>query len=366
MIPLLSPQRQNESLISQIKEAVTSVLMSGQYILGNEVAEFEKTLAKELSFEACVGCSSGTEALVLILRALDLPPGSEVITPAFSFIASASAIALAGLKPVFADVSLDTGCLDTEHALKALSPRTRALIAVDLYGRQADIRNLKSFCKAHNLYLIEDGAQSIGVPNNGAHAFATSFYPTKNIGAMGDAGAVLTDDTQLAQRIRELSRHGSLARDHYRYIGTNARMDTIQAAILNIKLRQMKKWNSQRRVIAERYLKIFSKSGNSNILAPIPAEKENSHVWSLFTLRIQRGRSLLAEFISSRRVGTGIYYPRALTEQPALERFVTDKCPNAERLAAEVLSVPLYPELSESEIALIENTLEECLGKNLT
>ena len=170
-------------------------------------------------YAEAVGCASGTDALVLALRALPLSAQGdvEVVTPAFSFIASASAVVWAGFKPVFADVDVDSACLTVEQLEKAVTPRTRAVIAVDLYGRQAPIEELRKFCDAKGLFLIEDGAQSIGVPHHtkGAHLFTTSFYPTKNIGAVGDAGAVLTDDAVLAERVREMTRHGGLARDHY-------------------------------------------------------------------------------------------------------------------------------------------------------
>ncbi len=368
MIALFSPQRQNEAMLDQIQQKVLEVVRSGEYVLGREVDAFEQSLGKRLGFPYSVGCSSGTDALILALKALALEPGDEVITPAFSFVASANVIPWCGLKPVFADVSPETAVVTVESVQQKITPKTRAIIAVDLYGRQAPIRELRKLCDQYGLYLIEDGAQSIGVPVAGAHFYTTSFYPTKNLGALGDGGAVLTGDGELATRVREMTRHGSLIRDHYTRIGTTARLDTIQAAILNLKLEHLEAWTAQRRMIAAWYLRHLKPYQESGLLTlPVEPAHESQHVWALFTLRIAKGRRpALVENLRAKGVGCGVYYPKAIHQQPSLEQYRSAACPGAEKLADEVLSLPLYPELSAKEFEFVVKSLVECLHKNST
>src|SRR5579859_1792968 len=235
MIPLFSPLRQNEPMMGELRNAVLGVLESGNYILGPEVERLENELKLAVGYEHAIGCASGTEALVLALRALDLPPDSEVITSAFSFVASSNCVVWAGLRPSLADISPETFCVTADDIEACLTPKTKAVIAVDLYGRQVDVASIRALCEKHHLFLIEDGAQSIGVSKSRADFYTTSFYPTKNIGAIGDAGAVFTDNAKLATRVRELSRHGGLIQDEYPFVGTTARMDTLQAAVVSAK-----------------------------------------------------------------------------------------------------------------------------------
>lgn len=362
MIPLFSPQRQNEALLSDIQRAFSEVLLSGEYILGRAVPRFEEELAAAAGYRCAVGCSSGTEALILALKALDLPPGSEVLTPAFSFVASASTILWAGHRPRFVDVDALTGCVTPEAVEAALTPATRAVIAVDLYGRQVDVPKLRALCDRKGLYLLEDGAQSIGVPNRGPHAYTTSFYPTKNVGAVGDAGAVMTDDPQLAAKIRRLSQHGAVARDHYDAIGTNARLDTLQAAVLRLKLPHLKTWTEGRRKLVAEYREALAPlAAAGKVVLPPEAEKPETHVWSLFTLRVPEGRSAVVEGLMVRQVGCGVYYSRSIPSQKALARYAEGQAfPGAERLAATALSLPLYPELTSGERQAVVTSLAEC------
>jgi dTDP-4-amino-4,6-dideoxygalactose transaminase len=364
LIPLFSPLRQNETLLTEIQDRVSRVIRSGEYILGSEVDGFEKALAKKLDATHALGVASGTEALVLTLRALDLKPGDEVITPAFSFIASTSAIVWAGFKPVLADVDLDSMNLSVETVQAAVTPRTRAVIAVDLYGRQAPIAELRRYCDRQGLYLIEDGAQSIGVGVRGAHAYTTSFYPTKNIGAIGDGGAVLTDDGEIANRVREMSRHGGVTRDHYLRVGTTGRLDALQAAVLSVKLPQLGAWTAKRRMIANWYLTHLRKYEDQGkvILPSVPANPD-THVWALFTLRLPQGRSAVVEQLKEKKVGYGIYYPKSLTDQPALAPYVTKPCPNSQRLAGEVLSLPLFPELTGKEFEQVVKAVGDAVER---
>lgn len=361
MIPLFAPVRQNLPLAEQIEAKFAEILRSGHYILGREVEEFEKSLARVTGFKHAVGCSSGTEALVLALRTMGLSSGDEVITPAYSFVASTNAIAWVGARPVFADVDLETGNVTVETVMQAWTPRTRGVIAVDLFGRQAPIRELRRFCDEKGLFLIEDGAQSIGVPSRGAHFFTTSFYPTKNVGAMGDAGAVLTDDPELASRVKELSWHGGLTRDHYDRVGTNGRLDAIQAALLRLKLPKLEAWTKLRRTVAGIYSqRLKSAENEGGIWLPKEPQGDEAHVWALYTIRVPSERDAFAAELKAKGVGCGVYYPISINRQPAFQKYSPAACPNSERLAREALSIPLYPELSGKEIEWVTRVVGEC------
>lgn len=365
MIPLFSPVRQNETLAPQILAKFGEILKSGQYILGKDVQEFEGNLAAKTGYKHAVGCSSGTDALILALKAIEIEPGDEVITPAFSFVASANAVAWAGAKPIFADVELETGCVSAETVERALTSRTKAVIAVDLFGRQAPIAELRKLCDKHALHLIEDGAQSIGVPNRKANLYTTSFYPTKNVGAIGDAGAVMTDDPELASRVKEISWHGGLMRDQYVRVGTNGRLDTLHAAILNLKLPQLEAWTKVRRSLAGWYLtQLKSLEDSGKVWLPRDTKDPMDHVWALFTLRIPQGRDQLTQAMKTKGVGCAVYYPKAINQQPAFQKYSPKACPNSERLAREVLSIPIYPELTGKEFDVVVKALTECLLKS--
>jgi len=287
LIPFVSPLRQNEPLIPQFEQKIGQLLRSGQYILGAAVESFEKNLSAATHFSHAVGCANGTDALVLAMKALPIPPGSEVVTPAYSFIASSAAIVWAGMRPVFADIDPDTFCVTAESVERVLTPNTRVVMAVDLYGRQAPIAELRELCAKRKIFLIEDGAQSIGVPNHRPHLFTTSFYPTKNIGAVGDAGAVLTDDPDLEKAVRETSRHGGLVRDEWLRLGTTSRLDALQAAVLDVKLAHLEEWTRARRKIALHYcegLETLERQGKLKI--PPREGNDQENVWSLFTVRL--------------------------------------------------------------------------------
>ncbi len=366
MIPLFSPVRQNESLFDAIQASFTRLLGSGEYILGPAVAEFEKELAQTTGYAHTVGCSSGTEALILALKALGLPPDSEVLTPAFSFVASASSILWAGLNPVLADVELETGIVTVAQLEAALTPKTRAVIAVDLYGRQVDIVAIRAFCQAHNLFLIEDGAQSIGVPHRGADFYTLSFYPTKNIGGVGDAGAIATNDLKFSQKLHRLTQHGAVVRDQYDEVGTNGRLDTLQASILRHKLPHVHKWTEKRREIVSFYRKALQPLADKErlILPPEPVRPED-HVWALFTLQIENQRDRLAAQLREKGVGCGVYYSQSLNRQKVLAPFVQGKSfPNADKLSQTVLSLPLFPELTHAEREEVVTRFIECLDQN--
>lgn len=355
MIPIFSPLRQNEPLFGQIEAELSSVLRSGQYTLGERVTRFEKKLSQKLGYRFGVGCASGTDALILSVKVLNLQPDAEIVTPAFSFVASCTAIQWAGHKPVLADVDPATGNVTCETIREAITPKTKAVIAVDLYGRQVDVPDLKDLCENLGLTLIEDGAQSIGVPNQKSHLFTTSFYPTKNLAALGDAGAILTDSEVFANKLHHLLQHGATDRDNYKRLGTNSRLDALHAAVLSLKLDHLDDWNKKRKEHAQYYLKNLSDLEGKIHLPP----EQDNHMWSLFTIRVPKNRQRVIEHLRSQGVSTGIYYSRALSQQPLFEPLGA-KCPNAERLADEVLSLPLFPELTERERETVVQSLREC------
>ncbi len=361
-IPLFAPRRQNEAMLSAIQDKLMGVVRSGEYILGPEVDALEKTLATSLGYAHAVGVSSGTEALVLALKAIGVKPDDEVITPAFSFVASTNVIPWAGAKPVFADVDSETACVTAESVYRVMTPKTKAIIAVDLYGRQAPIAELKKLASAHGVYLIEDGAQSIGVPNLGADLYTTSFYPTKNIGALGDAGAVMTNNAELATRVREASRHGGLIRDHYLRPGTTGRIDTIQAAVLNLKMPKLDTWMAQRRTIAQWYSRHLGPLEATGIitLPKITDDRAAGHVWALYSPRFAR-RSQMLERLRSKGVGCAVYYPKAIPEQPAYAANAKGEWTQAVKWANETLSLPLFPELTAKEFEVVVKTVSECV-----
>ncbi len=361
-IPLFAPRRQNEAMLTAIQDKIMGVVRSGEYILGPEVDALEKNLVQSLGYSHAVGVASGTEALILALKAIGVKPDDEVITPAFSFVASTNVIPWAGAKPVFADVDPETACLTAESVYRVLTPKTKAIIAVDLYGRQAPIAELRKVATAHGVYLIEDGAQSIGVPNAGADLYTTSFYPTKNIGCLGDGGAVLTNNGELATRVRELSRHGGLIRDHYLRPGTTGRIDSIQAAVLNLKIPKMDLWTAQRRTIAQWYARHLGPLEATGMitLPKMPEDKAAQNVWALYSPRFAR-RSQILERLRSKGVGCAVYYPKAIPEQPAYAANAKGEWKEAVRWANETLSLPLFPELTAKEFEVVVKAVSECV-----
>ncbi len=366
-VPLFAPKRQNEALMAELKDKIHSVLTSGEYILGPEVEALEKSLGRMLGYDHVVGCASGTEALILSLKAVGVSAEDEVITPAFSFVASANVIPWVGAKPVFADVSPDTACVTAESVYRVLTPKTKAIIAVDLFGRQAPIAELRKLADAHGVYLIEDGAQSIGVPKQGAHLYTTSFYPTKNLGGIGDGGAVFSDHGELANRVREMSRHGGMIRDHYLRPGTTGRLDAIQAAILNVKLPKLELWLAQRRTVAawySRHLGAYEAAGGIT-LPYVKEEDAQKHVWALYSPRF-RQRAMVLERLRSKGIACAVYYPKAIPDQPAYSNKAKGEWTEARKWADEVLSLPLFPELTAREFEVVVKSVAECLTRPST
>jgi dTDP-4-amino-4,6-dideoxygalactose transaminase len=373
-VPMLDLQRQYEQVRSEVLAAVGRVCASQHYILGSEVETFERELAEFCGTSDAVGCASGTDALWLALVAAGVEPGDQVLTTPFSFFASASAIARAGGRPVFADIDPRTFNLDPAQVESFLrgGPRDklRALLPVHLYGQCADMDALQTLADEFRLPLIEDAAQAIGARwgnkpgeariagSMGASA-AFSFYPTKNLSAYGDAGLVTTNSPGMAAHMRRLRNHGSPRRYIHEELGWNSRLDAMQAAILRVKLKYVEGWNEARRQRAARYDQLFaaagliSTDGQPENAAPIQLPLTSAsahHVFHQYVVRAFR-RDELREFLSARRIGTEIYYPLPLHLQPCFVYlgYREGDFPEAERAAREVLALPMFPELTEDE-----------------
>jgi dTDP-4-amino-4,6-dideoxygalactose transaminase len=340
-----------------LEEAVLAVLRSGRYVLGPEVERFEADFARLCGVAHGVGVSSGTEALVLGLKALRVGPGDEVLTSPFSFFASASTIAWVGATPRFADVDPETALLDPAAARAALTPATKAIVPVHLYGQMADVRAFRALCDERGrgaIGLLEDAAQAHGATRDGAapgqvgDAAAFSFYPTKNLGAAGEAGLVATDDDALAHRLRELRDHGSPAKYVHAQVGTNARMHAFQGAVLNVKLPHLAAWNARRAAIAARYDAAFAGSIAVRPLARIPGA---THAFHQYTVRVAGDRDRVQADLAARGVHAGVHYPMPIHLHEAARPwgYGPGDFPHAEALAREVLCLPIHPFLSDAD-----------------
>lgn len=374
-VPLLDLHRQYEKTRDQVLAAVERVCSSQQFILGSEVEALEREIATFTGAAAAVGCASGTDALWLALLAAGVQPGDAVITAAFSFFASASAIVRAGARPVLLDVdphTLNLAAAQVEAKLRASgSYRVRALLPVHLYGQCADMDTLQRIADEFQLPIIEDAAQAIGAAWRNKRAgslgvaAAFSFYPTKNLSAYGEAGLVTTRDPEFAEHMRRLRTHGSARRYRHEEFGWNARMDAIQAAILRVKLPYIAEWNQQRRERAASYDQLLAQTGlwsakSDSPLRPLQISPHAHHVFHQYVVRAKR-RDELRQFLTDRKIGTEIYYPIPLHLQPcfAYLGYRQGDLPVSERASKEVLALPMFPELTEIEQKWVVESMAE-------
>jgi dTDP-3-amino-3,4,6-trideoxy-alpha-D-glucose transaminase len=333
-----------------VRAAIDRVIASGWFVLGPEVEAFEREFAAASGARYAVGVGTGTDAITLILRALDIGPGDEVITSPLSAAYSALAIMMAGARPVFADIDPQRLTLDPARVAAAVTPRTRAILPVHLYGQPADMASLESIAMRHNLVIVEDACQAHLATCNGRPvgtigvAGAFSFYPTKNLGALGDGGAVITNDATLADRIKRLRNGGQTSRYHHQEAGANSRLDELQAAILRARLPLLREWTERRRAIATRYREQLAESAMT-----IPPSFDAGHVYHLFPV-LSDNRPDLQAHLSRAGVETLIHYPVPIPRQPALAAATPGMCPVADRVCNEVLSLPLYPSLTDSAV----------------
>ncbi|HEX6202189.1 MAG TPA: DegT/DnrJ/EryC1/StrS family aminotransferase [Thermoanaerobaculia bacterium] len=353
-VPYFDLSRAVRRIAPALDERWRRVLADTAFVLGPEVRELEEGFAAFLGAAGCVGVANGTDALVLALRALDLGPGDEVIVPAFSFFATPEAVSLAGGVPVFADVEPETLNLDPGEVAARVTPRTVGVMGVHLYGRPFDADRLGAVCERHGLWLVEDAAQAHGASWRGRRAGTIgrlagwSFYPTKNLGGFGDGGAVSGPDADLLGRVRLLAHHGQDRRYHHLLVGTNSRLDSLQAAVLNCRLGHLAADNERRRAIAARYREELAATGDLSFPVDPP---EGVVVYHQFAVRTGR-RDALAAHLAERGVGSSIHYPEPLHRQPAYADHpqAGERLAVAEAAAAELLCLPCYPELGDDEV----------------
>ena len=374
-IHMVDLKGQYNNIKSEVDKAVIDVIESGQYINGPAVQEFTSNLAKYLSVNHVIPCANGTDALQVALMALDLEPGDEVITTDFTFASSVEVIALLGLKPVLVDVEIDTFNIDTDKILNAITKNTKAIIPVHLFGQTAEMDKIMQIAEQYNLYVIEDNAQAIGSVytsiKNGqtkagtiGHIGTTSFFPSKNLGCYGDGGAIFTNDDHLANKMKGLVNHGMYKRYHHDLVGINSRLDSVQAAILNIKLKNIDKYNQSRRNSAKIYNDLINPS---DIIKPTIKYNDDSHVFHQYTLRLTNGmRDELVHYLNENNVPCGIYYPIPLHSQNAYKRidYKESDFEVTNKISKEVFSLPMHSELDNEQQNHISDLVNQFVSKS--
>ncbi|HEV3052827.1 MAG TPA: DegT/DnrJ/EryC1/StrS family aminotransferase [Longimicrobium sp.] len=365
-IPLVELAGQYQMLRDEILPAMDGVMSRAQFILGDDVARFEEEFAAFCGARHCVGVASGLDALQLALRAVGVGPGDEVITAANTFIASALAITHAGATPVLVDVRTDDFNLDPQAVERAITPRTKAILPVHLYGQPARMDEIMAIARRHGLKVVEDACQAHGARYGRDRAGAIgdagcfSFYPGKNLGGYGDGGAVVTNDPVIAERLRLDRNYGSRVKYVHESDGYNSRLDTIQAAVLRVKLRRLEGWNARRRELAALYRELLA---DADVL--LPAEMRGvEHVWHLFVIRHPERDRLIAN-LHARGIGAGVHYPIPIHEQAPYAgiRTVPDNAPVSTLLSRQILSLPLYPEMTEAQVAEVADAVRECAAR---
>lgn len=355
-VPLLDLDAQYDALREELQSAMLRVMESQQFILGPEVRALEEEIACYSQTAHAVGCASGSDALLLALMALGVGAGDEVITTPYTFFATASSIARLGARPVFVDIEPDTFNIDHAQVEQAITPRTRAIIPVHLFGQCANLDALVRISVEHNIPIIEDAAQAVGAEDDGRRAGSMgavgcfSFYPTKNLGGAGDGGMIVTDNTELAERLRILRVHGSLSKYHHEVLGINSRLDELQAAVLRVKLPRLDEWSAAREQNAKRYARLFAEAELRDLVA-LPHVRSNvRHIFNQYVVRVSE-RDKLVEHLKQSGVGTEIYYPVPLHLQECFRYlgYKNGDFPVAEQAARETLALPIYPELSSEQ-----------------
>ena len=369
-VPLIDLVEQHATIRDEVHETVDRVLSSQKFVLGEEVAALEQEVANYCDARHAIGCASGTDALVLALMALDIGPGDEVITSPFTFFATASSIHRVGATPVFADIEPESFNLDPAAVEAAITPRTRAIMPVHLFGRCAEMEPLWRLAVRHGLAIVEDAAQAIGATYRGRHAGVLgtiacfSFFPTKNLGGAGDGGMLTTDDLDLAARLKRLRVHGDVGRYEHIEVGLNSRLDALQAAILRVKLRHLEDWTNSRRRNAERYGELFAQNPACSELELPTEQRDCRHVFNQYCLRVdsQRRDQVLAE-LQARQVGCAVYYPKPLHLQRCFAYLAhrAGAFPESERASSEVIALPIYAELGEQRQDRVVVALAEAL-----
>jgi len=364
-VPFVDLQAQYTAIKNEIDLAIADVIGKAAFIGGPCVNRFEEDFASYCSARYCIGVGNGTDALYIALRALGVGRGDEVITVANSFIATSEAITMTGAKVVFADCNPETYNIDAEHVSRLVSPRTKAIVPVHLYGRPADMPSLTSLAGRHGLFIVEDAAQAHGAEINGrrvgalGNAGCFSFYPAKNLGAYGDGGAIVTSDEALATRCRMIANHGRLSKYDHEQEGVNSRLDTLQAAILKAKLKHLETWTERRRAAADCYCDLLK---DSPVVTPVVNEGAR-HVYHLFVVRLKNREAVMRE-LKNRGIETGIHYPIALPNLMAY-RYLghrPEDFPVATQYSQEILSLPMFPEISKDQLEYVCSQLRHVTG----
>jgi dTDP-4-amino-4,6-dideoxygalactose transaminase len=374
-IQMVDLKSQYDKIKDTVNTSIQEVLDTNTYINGPQVHQFQKNLEEYLDVKHVIPCANGTDALQIAMMGLDLKPGDEVITADFTFAATAEVIALLQLTPVLVDVDLFNMNISIEAIKKAITPKTKAIVPVHLFGRAANMEAIMAIAAAHNLYVIEDNAQAIGAnckfsdgtkKKAGAigHVGATSFFPSKNLGCYGDGGAIFTNDDALAHTIRGIVNHGMYERYHHDVVGVNSRLDSIQAAVLNAKLPLLDEYNTARQNAARKYSAAFI--GHKNIIAPSICDICDCHVFHQYTLRIiDADRNGLMQHLLDKGIPCAIYYPIPLHSQKAYKnsRYKEEDFPVTNQLVKEVIALPMHTELDDEQIKFITDNVLEFLNK---
>ncbi len=371
-VPLLDLKEQNDALRPEIEAALGGVLDTNGFILGAEVAALENEIAEYCGTKYAVGCASGSDALLLALMALDVGEGDEVITTPYSFFATVSAITRLGAKPVLVDIDPKTYNLDISQIETKITEKTRAIQPVHLYGQCAEMDELNEIRKKYGIPIVEDAAQAIGAMNDGKRAGAMSeigcfsFYPSKNLGGMGDGGMMTTDDEALANKLKALRIHGAEERYYHKYVGLNSRLDGFQGAVLRVKLKHLDSWTDKRKANADNYRHLFENLGLTEQII-LPFERKNvRHIYNQYVVRVPHKRDELRAFLTANEIGTDIYYPVSLHLQECFEYlgYQANDFPESEKASQETLALPIFPELSaEQQELVVEKISEFVLGQ---
>jgi len=364
-LPLIDLHAQHASIRDDLDAAIARVLAHGRFIQGPEVAQFEEAFAAYCNVGSCIGTSNGTAAFELVLRAGGIGPGDEVITTPMTFIATVEPIVLAGARPVLVDVDPQTALIHADAVEAAVTPQTAAIMPVHLYGQAVDLAAFRSLADRHKLFLLEDAAQAHGAAWRGRRAGSVgdaatfSFFPGKNLGALGDAGCVTTNDEDLARRVRKLRDHGRMDKYRHDEVGTNARLDTLQAAVLAAKLPHLEQWNERRRQHAAAYDAAFANVDGAD---PLRVEPDAVSVYHQYVIRVANDRDGARAALAERDISSGVHYPVPLHRQPALEGIARGEYPAAEALADEVLSLPIFPELTAAQRTAVVEAVASFVG----
>ena len=377
-VQMVDTKTQYHNIKTEVDHAVLQVMESSAFINGKAVQDFSASLSAYLGVKHTIPCANGTDALQIAMMALDLQPGDEVITPSFTYIATTEVIALLKLTPVFVEVDPHTFCIDPAEIEKAITPKTKAIVPVHLYGQAAPMEAIMAIAKKHKLFVIEDNAQAIGcdyIFTDGStkktstigHIGTTSFYPSKNLGAFGDGGAIFTNDDSLAAKLKMMANHGQSRRYYHDVVGCNSRLDTIQAAILDIKLRHLDEYNTARRAVADYYDKAFA--GHAKIITPYRAGWSR-HVFHQYTVIVEDGnnskalRNGLNEFLAANNIPSMIYYPVPGHRQKMFEKFnvASQSMPVTDWLTDRVISLPVHTEMDEEQLQFITTKVLEYLN----